>query len=335
MQAFVVEKPGDVDALKLREIPIPRIQPGRVLVRIRALGLNRTETFIRKGIVPMVDSYPLVPGIECVGIVEDPSDSGLDKGQKVAALHPGHMGFSYDGSYAELALIPSECVFPVETKLDWATFAAIPEMFQAVWGALNKALECQSRQTLLIRGGTSSLGMAAARMAKRMGLTVLATTRNPDKVQRLIENGVDHAIIDDGAISAAVRKLFPSGVDRVLEVVGLETLMDSAQSTKDGYTSKTGGIICVIGLLGGQATLPDFSPMMLPHCVKLTSYQGAASDLDHEQLLRFVGDVEAGREKVNLDRVFRWSEIPEAHRYMESNQASGKCVAVLDDADAE
>ena len=79
MKAFVVEIPGDVDALKLKEIPIPSTKPGWVLVRIKAFGLNRTEIFIRKGAVPNVDSYPLVPGIECVGIIEDPSDSNFTK----------------------------------------------------------------------------------------------------------------------------------------------------------------------------------------------------------------------------------------------------------------
>jgi NADPH:quinone reductase-like Zn-dependent oxidoreductase len=79
MKAFVVDTPGDVDALKIKEIPIPSTKPGWVLVRIKAFGLNRTETFIRKGAVPNVDSYPLVPGIECVGIIEDPSDSNFTK----------------------------------------------------------------------------------------------------------------------------------------------------------------------------------------------------------------------------------------------------------------
>ena len=332
MKAFVVEIPGDVDALKLKEIPIPSTKPGWVLVRIKAFGLNRTEIFIRKGAVPNVDSYPLVPGIECVGIIEDPSDSNFTKGQKVAALHPGHMGFSYNGSYAEFALIPVDSIFPVETNLDWATFAAIPEMFQAVWGALNKALECQSGQSLLIRGGTSSLGMTAARMAKRMGMQVLATTRNPNKVDKLVGNGVDHAIIDNGAIADKVHELVPDGVDRVLEVVGIDTIMDSMQATKNGYNSKTGAIVCMIGMLGNQWAIPNFSPMMIPHCVKLTSYQGAAMDLERDKLLEYIRAVEAGDEKINLDRVFKWSEVPEAHRYMEGNQASGKCVVLVDEA---
>lgn len=298
-------------------------------MRVKAFGFNRTEVIVRSGAVPV--QMPKVMGIECVGLVEDPSDSGLMKGQKVAALHPGQMGFSYNGSYAEFVLVPADCVFPLETTLDWATLAAIPETFQVVWGTLNKALECCEGQTLLIRGGTSSLGMAAARMAKRMGLTVLSTTRNPGKIDCLVANGVDHAIIDDGAVGAKVREIYPDGVDRVLEIVGVDTLMDSAQAVKDGYTNRTGGIICVVGLLGGTFSLPDFSPVMLPHCVKLTSYQGAARDMNRAELELFVKDVEAGREDVVLDRTFAWSDVVEAHRYMESNKASGKCVAVLPD----
>jgi len=330
MKAYVIESPGDVDALRLQEVPTPSTKPGWVLVQIKAFGLNRTETFIRKGTVPNIDSYPLIPGIECVGIIEDPSDSHFTKGQKVAALHPGHMGFSYDGSYAEFTLIPTESIFPVETTLDWATFAAIPEMFQVVWGVLNKALECQPGQTLLIRGGTTSIGMTATRMAKRMNMEVIATTRNPNKVNKLIENGADHVIIDNGTISTKIHDLFPHGVDRILEIVGVDTLMDSLQAAKNGYNSETGSIVCMIGLLGSQSVIPNFSPFMIPHCVKLTSYQGAAMDLDHEKLLEYVKDIEAGKEKINLDRIFKWSEVPEAHRYMEESKASGKLVVLMD-----
>jgi NADPH:quinone reductase-like Zn-dependent oxidoreductase len=106
-----------------------------------------------------------VLGIEAVGIVESAPDTRFEPGRKVAAIMGG-MGRQFDGSYAEYTLVPESSVFPLETELDWATLGAIPEMFQTVLGSLTIGLEVQAGQILLIRGGTSSIGMTTARLAK-------------------------------------------------------------------------------------------------------------------------------------------------------------------------
>jgi NADPH:quinone reductase-like Zn-dependent oxidoreductase len=114
-------------------------------------------------------------------------------------------------------------------------------------------------------------------------------------------------------------------VDRVLELVGIVTLRDSLKAV----ASK--GIVCMTGILGNQWTLKEFMPMeAIPHTVKLTVYTGGAEDLSSEHLQQFVDGVTAGRNRVNIDRVFRFNEIVEAHRYMESNQATGKLVVLVD-----
>jgi NADPH:quinone reductase-like Zn-dependent oxidoreductase len=89
-------------------------------------------------------------------------------------------------------------------------------MFQTVSGSLNQALEINSGETLLIRGGTSSIGMLACQLAKSQGLTVISTTRNPDKQKTLIENGADKVIIDTGNIHDELKSIFPNGVNKVL-----------------------------------------------------------------------------------------------------------------------
>ena len=325
MKAFVVDNPGGVDALKLKEIPIPTSKPGWVVIKIKAFGLNRTEMFARIGKAPNT-KFPIVPGIECVGVVEDPSDSGLANGQKVAAIHPGHMGFYYNGTYAEYVLTPVTSVFPVDTSLDWATFGALPEMFQTVWGSLTAGLEVKSKQSILIRGGTSSIGMTAARLAKSLGLTVLSTTRNPEKSDILKENGVDHVIIDDGELEDKVHEHYPEGVDRILEIIGPETLLDSLKCAKKG------GIVCMVGMLGAKWTIENFSPFgTIPHCVKLTAYYGAARDMVPEKFQEYVSDIEAGRQKVNISKVFPLPEVPDAHQLIEENKAGGKLVVLVDE----
>lgn len=323
MKAIVTERPGDPDVLYLRNLPVPGPRHGWVLIEVKAFGLNRSELYTRQGHSPGV-TFPRVQGIEAVGIVRAAPGTSFQPGQKVAAMMGG-MGRDFDGGYAEYTLVPQSSVLALDTGLDWATLGAIPEMFQTVMGSLTTGLNVQAGQTLLIRGGTSSIGMTATRIAKDLGLTVLATTRNPQKVEALQENGAHHVLLDTGEVSPQVRELYPEGVDRVLELVGTRTLLDSLRA------ARRGGIVCMTGILGNEWTLREFTPMDdIPTGVRLTSYSGAASDLTPEALQRFVNDVAAGRQQVVIDRVLTLDQVPEAHRYMESNQARGKLVVLVD-----
>lgn len=323
MKAIVATKPGSPDVLTLQEIATPAPRPGWVLIRVKAFGLNRAELFTRQGHSPGV-TFPRILGIECVGVVEAAPATQFVPGQKVAAIM-GEMGRMFDGGYAEYTLVPESSVFPLDTRLDWVILGAIPEMFQTAWGSLTVGLEAQDGQTLLIRGGTSSIGMASIALAKQLGLSVLATTRNPAKADRLRAAGADDVLIDTGEIYQQVRALLPDGADRVLELVGTTTLRDSLKS------ARRGGIVCMTGILGGEWTFETFTPMAdIPTGVKLTSYGGAASDLDPQRLQQFVDAVASGRQSVAIDRVFRLEQVPEAHRYMEANQAMGKLVVLVE-----
>jgi NADPH:quinone reductase-like Zn-dependent oxidoreductase len=323
MKAIVVEEPGGPEVLKIREISHPSPGPGWVLIKVKAFGLNRSEMYTRQGQSPDVQ-FPRVLGIECAGIVEEAPETKFQKGQKVAAIMGG-MGREFDGGYAEYTCVPENCVFPLESDLEWATLGALPEMFQAAWGSLHMGLEIQPKQSLLIRGGTSSVGMTSAQLAKRHGLTVMATTRNPEKVDALKNNGVDHVVIDDGTIVDSVRQLFPNGVNRVLELVGTVTLMDSLRCAAPK------GVVCMTGMLGNEWMIKEFIPFaVIPVTVRLTVYGGEAKDMEIGELQKFMDDVARGEEKVNIDRIFQFHEIVEAHRYMEENRASGKLVVLLD-----
>ncbi len=322
MKAVVVEQAGGPEVLQLREIPKPEPREGWVLVEIKAFGLNRSELFTRQGHSPSV-AFPRVLGIECAGIVEAAPGTGFTPGQSVVAI-TGGMGRAFDGGYAEYTLLPQSCVLPIETDLDWTTIGAIPEMFQTAYGSLTDALEVSKGDTLLIRGGTSSVGMAAASLAVDMGVTVIATTRNEAKIAGLKENGADEVIIDKGEIAERVRQRYPDGVDRVLELIGTTTLLDSLKA------ARSKGIVCMTGILGGEWALDRFEPLeQIPFGVRLTSYSGGAEDLPPEALQRIIEGIKDGRVRVNIDRVFKIDEIVEAHRYMESNQASGKIVCLV------
>ena len=321
MRAAITLEPGPPSVIKIKEVPNPQIKQGWVLIKVRAFGLNRSELFTRQGHSPSVN-FPRIQGIECVGLVENDPSGNLKQGQSVAAIM-GEMGRAFDGGYAEYTLVPQSIVFPFESNLEWEQLGAIPEMFQTVSGSLNQALEIKEGEVLLVRGGTSSIGLTACQLAKYQGLTVISSTRNTDKSDHLKSNGADYVVIDEGNVKEQVINLFPQGVDKVLELVGVKTLKDSLQCIKPR------GMVCMTGILGNEWTMKEFTPMGdIPSMGRLTVYMGDAKNLSKESLQDFINAVEKKQIRLNIDRVFKLEEMVEAHEYMESNLTKGKLVVL-------
>ena len=319
MRAVVLDAPGGPDALAIRQLPIPEPRPGWVLIEVKAFGLNRSELHTRLGLAQGV-TFPRVLGIEAVGVVVAAPGGEVEPGRQVAAMMGG-MGRTFDGGYAHYTCVPAAQVIPFSSSLDWAVIGAVPEMLQTAHGSLTVGLDVQPGQALLIRGGTSSVGMAAAVLAKQRGLTVLSTTRRPERAAELAAIGVDHPIVDDGAIAAAVRDIVPGGVDAALELVGTPTLPDTLRATR------VHGVVCFTGMLSNEWTVPDFYPIeYLPRGVRLTGYGGDAADLPAGVLQSFLDDVAAGRLEVPIGRIYAFDEIVAAHTDMEAGSAVGKLV---------
>lgn len=322
MKAWRLHKPGGPGAFSLEDLPSPEPEAGRVLIKVRAFGLNRSEWFTRIGQSPTV-KLPRVLGIECVGTVVSAPDGSFSEGQRVAAMMGG-MGREFDGSYAEFTSVPVPSVFPVETGLPWDVFGALPEMLQTCNGSLRVGLEARSGEILLIRGGTSSVGLATLVIAKSLGLTVFSTSRRESKTAVLKEAGADEVLIDDGDLRSRVRELAPLGVDRVLELIGTTTLLDSLQCVRSG------GVVCMTGILGGEWEVPSFRPMgHIPTGVRLTSYSGGAGDISREELQRYVSMVERGELEIKRGPVWSFEQLPVAHQAMDENRANGKMVVVV------
>lgn len=319
MKAWVIREPGGPECFTLEEIDTPKARRGWTLIKIHAFGLNRSEWFTRIGDSPSV-KFPRVLGIECVGEVIDSGGLDLKSGATVAAIMGG-MGRDFDGSYAEYTLVPHSCVFPIDTCLAWERLAALPEMLQTTHGSLNSGLEIERAESLLIRGGTSSIGMAALALAKDTGLYVATTSRSSSKVDLLKEAGADEVWIDDGSLANQIIDRGHRLYDRVLELIGTTTLMDSLRCVGSG------GIVCMTGILGGQWTLENFEPMGdIPTGVKLTSYSGGSSDISIDQLQRYIELVEEGNLIIQTGPVFKFEELVQAHELMDANQAGGKIV---------
>lgn len=318
MHAVRVSEPGGPEVLQYVEVPRPEVRDGWSLVQVYGFGINHSEIFTREGKSPSVH-FPRILGIECVGVVAESTDPArLTPGMKVASLM-GEMGRAFDGSYAEYVLLPNDQIYPIETNLSWECAAAVPETFYTAYLSLEN-LRISSGSKVLVRGGTSGVGVAFLRLLKAgcPDTPVFGTTRDMNKKQRLLDVGFDGVIFDDNGLLATDERF-----DRVLELIGPSTMKDTCAHVVEG------GIICSTGQLGGQWYLDGFDPIIdLPPNGYLTS--AYSDNVEESAVQELFAYVEANDVDVAPDRVFCLSEVRSAHEYLASAHSFGKVVVLND-----
>jgi NADPH:quinone reductase len=302
MRAIRLTGPITPNELTVSQVPIPDVERGQVRIRVMAFGVNESEVTSRKGESGPDFTFPRILGIEAVGVVDAAGEGvHLVPGQKVATMMGG-LGRSIDGSYAEYTVVDAANVIPFDTDLPWGVVGALPEMLQTAHGSITAGLHLQAGQHVLIRGGTSTVGLTAIALAHQLGATVIATTRNPGRFDLLKQVGADAALefVSATALPVTLSLVHP------------------------------GGTVCFVGALNGEWTIPDFSPFTIPTGVRLTSYAGDANDLPAGALAQYLRAIEAGSLDIVVARTYAGlDKVAEAQHDLESGHRPGKRVVVL------
>ncbi len=314
MKAVEIDKITKAEDVYFSEVEIPHVRPGWVLVKVMGFGLNHSEEILRMNEIEAdYIQKPVIPGIECVGEVADASDSAFSEGQKVIAMMGG-MGRSFNGSYAEYALLPSHHVFSINSTLTWAELAAVPETYFTAWGSLFECLDLKPEDTLLVRGATCALGYAAIQIAKALGCKVIATTHKESKLGLL--DMVDSAILDDGRLTGKI-----DSVTKALDLIGPKYLLDTLTAVEKG------AIVCQTGILGGVFALDGFDPIKdVPNGVYLTGfYSNYPTQKIVDDMFDFFNEHDL---KPIYDISFKFEDIKQALIAQDEGRANGKIVVV-------
>jgi NADPH:quinone reductase-like Zn-dependent oxidoreductase len=266
--------------------------------------------------------FPRILGIEAVGLVEE-SPGGEFKKDDIVATAMGGMGRDFNGGYAEYTCVPVSQVQIVKTKVSWELLGALPEMMNTAWGSLFKSLRLQKDDHLLIRGGTTSVGLAAAAIARSLCASVVVTTRKPEREGMLKANGAHDVFIDNGSIAEEVQMRHPQKFSKILELVGVTTLADSMKCAQDG------GIVCITGIAGGKWVFENFYPnAVIPTSVCLTTFSSSGGQFMATPLDRIAQQVAEGTLKIPI-KTFSLDQIVEAHQVMEDSTAQAKIVILV------
>jgi putative PIG3 family NAD(P)H quinone oxidoreductase len=322
MRAVVIREPGEPDVLELREVPRPQPGAGEVLVRVASSGLNRADLLQRRGRYPVPDGYPEdIPGLELAGTVEQ-----VGPGVTAVAVGDAVMGILGGGGYAEYALSPAETLVSVPVGMEAIVAGAIPEVYMTAYDAAFLQEGLLEGETLLVHAVGSGVGTAAVQLARRVGATVIGTSRTPDKLARASELGLEHAVLASEKWPERVLELTDGkGVDVILDLVGGPYLVGNQR------VIAFRGRHIVVGVPGGVEAVLNLRALMGRRAsIRGTVLRARPLDEKVELARAFAEQVLPGFDTAELepviDRIVPAEEAAAAHAYMEANQNFGKIL---------
>jgi NADPH:quinone reductase len=324
MLAIEIAAPGDPDVLRAAERPQPQVQPGEVLVRVQAAGVNRPDIMQRQGKYPPPPGASDLLGLEIAGeVIEASGENRWKPGDRVCALVAG-------GGYAELCVAPEVQALPIPKGLTPVQAASLPETFFTVWSNVYDRGRLGPGETLLVQGGSSGIGVTAIQMAAAMGNRVFATAGSDEKCAACLRLGAERAInyrtqdFEKEIKEATGGK----GVNVILDMVGGDYVPREIKCLADD------GRLVFIAYLRGPKTEMNIDAVMRRRLTitgstlrpRPVEFKGAIAQKLREKIWPLL---ESGRIKPEIYKTFPLEQAAEAHRLMESSQHIGKIVLTV------
>ncbi len=338
MQVIRIHEHGSRDKLQIDSLPVPKVQTDEILIKVKTAALNHLDIWVREGIpgVPL----PLIMGSDAAGIVETvgseaASNFSFSKGDEVLTTpirSCGHCEFcmqgkdnlcrdfhipgeSIQGVQAEYIMVPAAYVLPKPKNLSWPEAAALPLAAMTAYHMLMPKAHLKSGEWILIYGASSGIGSMAIQIAKALGAKVITTAGNEEKIQAAEQLGADYVLnYRTQSIGKTVREITGGqGVDVVFEHTGAQTWKDSLRALNKG------GRLVTCGATTGPIVKIDLRAIFIKHQQIIGSTMGTRQDM-----VGILELVKADKLKPVVDKVFPFTEIKNAHQYLEDGRQFGK-----------
>ena len=322
MDYIQIEEHGDPEVLKLDSMPVPEPNPGEVLIRVAAAGVNRPDVMQRKGLYPPPPGATDVPGLEISGTVVSVGENVTEPavGAEVCAL-------VVCGGYAEYCLAAASLCLPIPKSLSLDDAAGLPETFFTVWTNVFERGQLKSGDSILVHGGSSGIGTTAIQLCKAFGAKVYTTAGTPEKCKFCEQLGADAAInYRKQDFSEEIKKLTDGkGVDVILDMVG------GPYFPKNIRLLAVEGRLVQIALMQGSKAEVDFLSLLLKR-VTLTGSTLRPRSIEQKtniaQALRknVWPLLDSGTVRPIIYQIFPLKQAAEAHILMESSTHIGKIL---------
>ena len=321
MRAVVCDELGDIDGLRLGELPAPEPGPGEVLVKVTAAGLNFADLLMIKGQYQEKPAPPFAPGLEIAGTIERLGSDvdGFAPGQRVMAT-VAHGGF------AELAVARAADLVALPDGVDDVIAAGFAIAYGTAYGSLQWATCLEAGETLVVHGAAGGVGLATVECGKALGATVIGTARGQERLDVVSVHGADHVIDTKSEdIKERVKELTSgNGADVVFDPIGGDVFDASLRSIA------WGGRLLVIGFAGGRVQQIPANILLVKNISAIGFYWGSYRKHDPARVQAgfrtLLGWISKGTIKPHVSMTCDLGDFNNALKALEARKSTGKIV---------
>jgi NADPH2:quinone reductase len=322
MKAIQFDRLGGPEVMELREVPMPELRPGTVVVKNRVIALNYGDVFFIKGQYLVKPVFPDIPGMEAAGVIEAmaPDVTGLVPGMRVA-----YIGM---GAYAEFTRIRASRIIPIPDTTTFEQAAAFPIAVLTAWHLIHSCHNTTANQIVLVHSAAGGVGIAAVQIARAAGAHVIGTVSSDDKAALVLkfgaQNVINYATHDFAAETMRITN--GRGVDLILDAVGKPTF-------EKGLTCLAPfGHLILYGSAGGAPDPVDLRRHLLAKSLKVSGFVVpmvyAMGEIHRRGLDAVFQLAREGQLTIPIGGTFALADAAEAVRFLQSRRSTGKLLLI-------